>query len=65
VVELVRHWYGGRFGAQLLNFGNAATVHLQKFSRLATSVPVRRLTRAGRPSSMLDQIALVEADLAS
>lgn len=65
LVELVRHWYGGRFGDRLLRFGNAAAAHLQQFSSLAASVSVRRLRCPGRASSVLAQIDLVEADLKS
>jgi hypothetical protein len=64
LVEMLRHWYGSRFGDGLLRFGDAAAIHLQLCAALVRDVAVRRLRRPARAASVADVVDLVEADLA-
>lgn len=63
ILELVRHWYGGRFGTRLLAIGNTAAEHLRQCGTLATRVEVRRLSRPRGAWSAESLADLVEADL--
>jgi hypothetical protein len=63
ILELVRHWYGGRFGNRLLAIGNTAAEHLRQCGSLASSVVVRRLSRPRGAWSAESLADLVEADL--
>jgi hypothetical protein len=65
LVELIRHWYGARFGDRLLKTGTGAETHFRQFATLASSITVRRLICAGEASPVRTQIGLVEADLKS
>lgn len=64
ILELIRHWYGGRFGEQLLAIGDTAAKHLRQCGDLVSSVPVRRLSRPRQSWSAESLADLVEADLA-
>jgi hypothetical protein len=61
--EILRHWYGGRFGDGLLKAEGAAVTHFEQAATLAARVPMRRLRSAGSASPALTQVDLVEADL--
>jgi hypothetical protein len=62
-LDLLRHWYGGRYGDRLLRPESAASLHLQQCAALAASATVRRLRRPHRAGTVLDLAGLVEADL--
>jgi hypothetical protein len=62
-VEFVRHWYGARFGDQLLRAGSF-TSHFSQCAQLANTVTVRRVKRDRSSMQLLDVALMVEADLA-
>jgi hypothetical protein len=65
LLALIPHWYGFRFGHQLLRVGDAAAANFRRCASLAKCVDVRRLVRP-RELGALDEVArLVERDLAS
>ncbi len=64
LVELVRHWYGSRFGDRLLEADGAAASHLRRCAALANGVSVHRLTRPRRIPPLVELARLVEDDLA-
>ena len=61
--ELMHHWYGTRFGRQLLQVGGVSS-HFLQCANLASKVPIRRLQRPPCLSALSDQARLVEEDLA-
>lgn len=63
-LELVRHWYGARFGEQLLKIDGAAVLHFHQCTSLARNIPICRLKRPYPPPPLSDQARLVEHDLA-
>jgi hypothetical protein len=60
--EILGHWYGHRFGGELLQNGSA-TRHLQQCAALASQVPMRRLVRSGGSAALLHLADLVDNDL--
>ncbi|MGH7264491.1 MAG: hypothetical protein ACREMB_06490, partial [Candidatus Rokuibacteriota bacterium] len=67
LIELVRHWYGARYGDQLLRHDEGRATHFRRCAQLADRVPVRRLVRcldqARLLSSPAELVDLVEGDL--
>lgn len=59
--ELLRHWYGHRFGGGLLQNG-AAALHLRQCAALAAQVSMHRLVRSGGSTALLHLADLVDAD---
>ncbi len=64
LIELVRHWYGSRFGDRLLQADGAAVSHFLQCATLANSVTVHRLRRPRSVRVLPDLARLVENDLA-
>ena len=62
-LELVRHWYGARFGDSLLRVDGGAGTHFRQCAILANTVPVQRLRRPHPIRAILDLVRLVEDDL--
>lgn len=62
-LELMRNWYGNRFGRDLLQARGSAALHLRQCVALAGRVPMHRLRRSGGPSSLLHLADLVHEDL--
>ena len=62
--EVMRHWYGARFGRYLLQVGDVAS-HFQRCASLVNQVSVRRLHRPACLSALPDLAQLVEQDLES
>jgi hypothetical protein len=62
-LELMRNWYGNRFGRGLLQTGGSAALHLRQCVALASRVPMHRLRRSGGPSTLLHLADLVHEDL--
>jgi hypothetical protein len=60
--EILGHWYGHRFGGELLQNGSA-TRHLQQCAALASQVSMRRLVRSGGSAALLHLADLVDNDL--
>jgi hypothetical protein len=60
--ELLGHWYGHRFGGDLLQNGSAAA-HLGQCAAVAARVPIHRLVRSGGSATLLTLADLVDADL--
>lgn len=61
--ELMQHWYGTRFGRQLLQVRGISS-HFLQCANLANKVPLRRLQRPPCLSALSDQARFVEEDLA-
>jgi hypothetical protein len=64
LIELVRHWYGSRFGDRLLQAGGAAVPHFLQCAALVNRVAVHRLRRPRPVRALLDVARLVEDHLA-
>jgi hypothetical protein len=64
LLELLRHWYGSRFGDRLLQANGAAVTHLHQCAALANCVPIHRLRRPPPIRALFDLAGLVEDDLA-
>lgn len=64
LLELMPHWYGARFGTELLQAFDLST-HFLQCANLANKVPVCRLKRPPSLSALPDVIRLVEEHLAS
>jgi hypothetical protein len=62
LIELVRHWYGARFGIELLRPSGLSSFFL-RCGNLAKRVPVYRLTRPSSLSTLRDVARLVEEHL--
>jgi hypothetical protein len=65
MIELNRHLYGARFGLELLRIPGAARRRFDQCARLASRVPMRRVTCLRSGSSLLATARLVETDLTS
>lgn len=63
LVELVRHWYGARFGIELLRPSGLSSLFLQ-CGNLANRVPVCRLRRPSSLTTLRDVARLVEEHMA-
>jgi hypothetical protein len=61
--ELLRHWYGARFGRQLLQARGVAS-HFLQCACLINHVRICRLQRPARLSALSELARFVEADLA-
>jgi len=64
LIELMPHWYGARFGTELLQTLGLST-HFLQCANLASKVPVYRLKRPPSLSALPDVSRLVEEHLAS
>jgi hypothetical protein len=64
VIQLLRHWYGARFGDGLLQAEGAAPSHFLQCARFASTVTIRRLKRPRSLPPLLDLARMVENDLA-
>jgi hypothetical protein len=62
LLELVRHWYGARFGMELLRPLGVASVFSQ-CAQLANTVPVYRLRRPPSLATLADVAGLLEVHL--
>jgi hypothetical protein len=62
-LELVRHWYGARFGDGLLRVGGAAGSHFRQCATLANRVPVRRLRRHHPIRAIQELARMIEDDV--
>jgi hypothetical protein len=62
--ELMPHWYGARFGAELLQALGLST-HFLQCAALANSTPIYRLTKPDTLSSLPDVVRLVEEHVAA
>ena len=60
--ELLGHWYGHRFGGDLLQNGSAAA-HLRQCAAVAGQVAIHRLVRSGGSAALFELADLVDADL--
>lgn len=60
--ELLQHWYGARFGRQLIKAARVPALFLQCAS-LANSVPVRRLQKPHCLATLADAARMVMEDL--
>ena len=65
MLELMRHWYGSRFGDRLLQADGAALSHFLQCTALANGVTVHRLRRPRSLRAVPDLASLVENDLAN
>jgi hypothetical protein len=63
-LELLRHWYGSRFGDRLLRADGSAVTHLHQCATLANRVAIHRLRRPGSIRALFDLAGLIEEDLA-
>ena len=59
---LIPHWYGARFGEELLRSLGLAT-HFEQCADLARNVPVRVLERTDSLEALPDVARLVERDI--
>jgi hypothetical protein len=62
-LEIVRHWYGMRFGEHLLASAAARVAHLRRCAAVANGVAGRRLRRANRLAALGDLTRVIEADV--
>jgi hypothetical protein len=60
--QLLSHWYGHRFGAELLRSSSAAQ-HLRQTAELANRAPMYRLCRSGGPATLVELADLVDRQL--